>query len=355
MVNIGFFISAKEKLRRCGIRPFFRFVKICCKRPFRVMKQPVLKVILGVTYECQCRCGHCGMSLYNKDAAKELSTRECIDIIGQVAALPSGFILFSFFGGEPLLRKDIHDLIACASARGLFCEIETNGILLDSACACRLKKAGVHHVFISIDAPDASAHDDSRGYPGAFRDALRAMDCCAGEHIPFSVSNCVSNRHSDRTQEIISLARKMKAESVRFLFPAETGNFIEPGKHEKKLDEAVKEKIKSFLTPGFSYLESTFFNRPGIRKLCPAYKRWFFYVSCYGEVQLCPYLPLIFGNVRSGNLVEILNAMWKNRIFSCFHDSECLINDPGVREYVSSGGFALRREKGAFFLGKADR
>jgi hypothetical protein len=72
-------------------------------------------------------------------------------------------------------------------------------------------------------------------------------------------------------------------------------------------------------------------------------------------VQVCPYLPLIFGNVCSGNLVEILNAMWKNRIFSCFHDPECLINDPGVREYVSSGGFALRREKGAFFLGKADR
>ncbi len=334
MAYIGFILSFREKLGRCGTRPFSRLLRIFLRHGFTVLRRPVLKVIFGITLDCQCRCGHCGMAFYGKGAAKELDGEECKRVIDDAAALPCAFVLLSFFGGEPLLRSDVHELVAYAASRGLFCEIETNGILLDEDCARRLNKSGIHHVFVSIDDTDEAAHDASRSYPGAFKCAARAIRACVKERIPCSVSVCVSGDTVDKAASFVSWAKKMRAASVRFLLPAETKDFCGCGKRGEGLGDAGKEKIKAQLTPGYAYLESTAFNRPGIRKLCPAARKWFFYVSCCGDIQACPYLPVVFGSIRSGALNEILDTMWGHALFRRFRDAECLVNDGGAREFI---------------------
>jgi len=50
-----------------------------------------------------------------------------------------------------------------------------------------------------------------------------------------------------------------------------------------------------------------------------------FYVSPYGEVQPCPYMPLYFGNVKEEALSNILHRMWRHDIFSKIDSKECLI------------------------------
>jgi MoaA/NifB/PqqE/SkfB family radical SAM enzyme len=68
----------------------------------------------------------------------------------------------SIAGGEPLLRKDVFDIIACFSRYGMSVNLCTNGILLhkyeDEICS-----SGATCVTVSLDGATAGIHDASRG------------------------------------------------------------------------------------------------------------------------------------------------------------------------------------------------
>ena len=82
------------------------------------------QLYIGVTHRCQCDCVHCCLGpLLNKNR-DELSPQEIHRLI--TAAKGLGFQEVSYFGGEPLLREDIDDLIRFSSSKGLQTSIYTN-------------------------------------------------------------------------------------------------------------------------------------------------------------------------------------------------------------------------------------
>src|SRR3989338_5420572 len=74
---------------------------------------------LSVTYRCQCRCEHCSVSNYIAEAGKreELTKNQINDVLEQ--AVKIGIPKVDYFGGEPLLRKDIVDLVKIGASKGL--------------------------------------------------------------------------------------------------------------------------------------------------------------------------------------------------------------------------------------------
>jgi MoaA/NifB/PqqE/SkfB family radical SAM enzyme len=83
-------------------------------------------------------------------------------------------------GGEPLLRKDVEDIIkAVKQPNGTpYIVFVTNGALLTVERFNRLREIGVDAYSISLDYPD-ERHDDFRSIPGLFgriRDLARGVD-----------------------------------------------------------------------------------------------------------------------------------------------------------------------------------
>ena len=70
-------------------------------------------IMIGLTYRCQANCIHCCTGCYPKDKDKELTTQEVKKIIDQCREL--GTAAINFFGGEPLLREDVLELIKYSS------------------------------------------------------------------------------------------------------------------------------------------------------------------------------------------------------------------------------------------------
>lgn len=65
--------------------------------------------------------------------------------------------------GEPLLRKDLADLIAFARAQGIVdVMINTNGVLLSVETSERLIEAGLTRLMVSLDAMSKEVHDRVR-------------------------------------------------------------------------------------------------------------------------------------------------------------------------------------------------
>ncbi len=325
-------IIYKEKLRRPFLRQFLRFLRRLPRMLFRGRDGCSLKVICGLTYRCPCSCAHCGMSGYEISPADELSTGEVLRLIEDVSALPYGLILFSFFGGEPLLREDLPLLVAGAVKRGLFTEIETSGMNMTPEKILSLKRAGLNHVFISLDSAVEERHDSSRGIAGAYRSALFAIENCRKNGLPFSLSVCVTETSPDADiRDLIALAKRHKAASVRLLCKADVASHLRGGRYDLCEAEAgAKNRLDRFLERNYVYAEYSGASTAVEKKVCPALLKWFFYVSCYGEIQPCPYFPYNFGNLRESSLEEVVKRMWSNKLFDC-GSAECMTNSGEIK------------------------
>jgi len=113
-------------------------------------------VRIAITEKCNLRCTYCmpeeGIDFQGKE--KILDGEEVMRIIGVLARM--GVKKVRFTGGEPLVRKDIVELVAGAVATpGIKAvHVTTNGLLFDRY-AQRLLDAGLTGVNISLDTMDA--------------------------------------------------------------------------------------------------------------------------------------------------------------------------------------------------------
>jgi len=132
-------------------------------------------VVWNITRTCNLRCIHCYTDSEARAYAGELSTEEGFRLLDDLAAFQVPAVLFS--GGEPLVRRDLFELVAYARSHGLRPTLSTNGTLITPEVARRIKDAGFTYVGISLDGI-GPVNDCFRGVPGAFEKALNAFRNC---------------------------------------------------------------------------------------------------------------------------------------------------------------------------------
>jgi GTP 3',8-cyclase len=120
--------------------------------------RPVTNLRISLTPRCNLKCSYChreGEIKAGKDIAKE-DLRE----IFRVAEL-FNINSVKLTGGEPLLRKDICEIISMIPEK-MQSSLTTNGTLL-ADCAHDLKEAGLSRVNISIDSLDHERYKEISG------------------------------------------------------------------------------------------------------------------------------------------------------------------------------------------------
>ncbi len=132
-------------------------------------------VVWSTSRTCNLRCVHCYTDSENKKYEGELTTKEGFKLIDELAEFNIPSLLFS--GGEPLMRKDIFQLIEYAAKKNIRPVISTNGTLIDAQTARDIKNAGVVYVGISLDGLE-EVNDRFRGVEGAFRKAMAGFENC---------------------------------------------------------------------------------------------------------------------------------------------------------------------------------
>jgi len=72
----------------------------------------------------------------------------------------------SFGGGEPLVKKDVFDILDYCKQEGIIANITTNGLLLNERNAQRLIDSNIYNINISVDSMIGEVNDNMRGVPG---------------------------------------------------------------------------------------------------------------------------------------------------------------------------------------------
>ena len=161
----------------------------------------LLNINLEVTKRCNARCNFC-------DYWKEKTSPELKNYVPVVNRLKP--LSVSLTGGEPLLRKDLTQLIASLRQNFgfLFISLITNGSLLTLERGLDLWKAGLDEFSISVDYLD-ERHDQDRGLPGLTEHILSVAPQLKASGVNMCFNIVIKKENYREVPQILSQTAKM--------------------------------------------------------------------------------------------------------------------------------------------------
>jgi radical SAM protein with 4Fe4S-binding SPASM domain len=189
------------------------------------LKAPV-SIVWSLSRRCNLRCIHCYQNA-SQSAPDELTLGEQLNVIDQLGRAGVSLVVLS--GGEPLTNPDLGKLIERIRTHKMAVSIDSNGVLLDRDNVQRLKGLGVSSVELSLDSVDPDSHDRFRGFDGAFKKTLEAVELCSKAGIFTTVATTATTLNLVESGELISLARRHGAKRIVFfdLIPAGRGREVQ--------------------------------------------------------------------------------------------------------------------------------
>ena len=174
-------------------------------------KKPI--VVWNCTRSCNLRCAHCYSQSECRSYEGELSTEEGKRLLDSLANFGAPVVLFS--GGEPLMRKDLFELVPYATARGLRAVISTNGTLITPEVAARFKDFSLSYVGVSLDGTE-TVNDRFRGVKGAFARAMRGIRACQNAGLKVGLRFTINRRNVGEIPAVFDLLSKEDIPRVCF-------------------------------------------------------------------------------------------------------------------------------------------
>jgi radical SAM protein with 4Fe4S-binding SPASM domain len=270
------------------------------------------------TKACNLVCKHCRAEAQTSPAADQLDPDQSRTLMYQLASFEEQpMIILS--GGEPLLRPDIVSLAKLGTSLGLRMLLSTNGTILTNSLARELRRAGIKRVSLSLDAPEAQAHDQFRGLSGSFDSTVLAASILRSINLPFQINSTITPENILQTEAISDLAARLGAAAHHVFLLVPVGRakaWEQSGLPAEEYEEALirLRKREEFLTLEFKATCAPQYQRIGRQLGLPVQPRsgrgclggqGFMFVGHDGQVAACGYLPLSAGHVLKNHPVEI--------------------------------------------------
>jgi AdoMet-dependent heme synthase len=287
----------------------------------------------NLTYRCNLACEHCYLdaggaplvATENFADRSELGTDECYRVIDEIAAFaPECLTILT--GGEPLLRRDILDIVRRAAERGLWVVVGTNGVRISENVAVRLAETGARGLSLSLDALDPDTHDRFRRVRGAWQNTVEGAQILNRTGLPFIVQTTAGGHNLNQLEAIADFAHGQlgaKVWNLYFLVPTGRGQFVSDmtaAQYDEVLASLLRIQrkysgrmlVNAKCAP--HYIKTVLENdSPQVRTYsggaggCPAGTHYMG-IRPNGDVTPCPYLPVFAGSLRNASLTELWNT-----------------------------------------------
>lgn len=313
-----------------------------------------------VTRACAFACKHCRADAQHQRDPNELTTEEAYRLIDHLAEFGSPILIFT--GGDPMMRRDLFNLIAYATQKGLRCSLTPTATALPTVDRLKqAKKAGIRRIALSLDAPTPDTHDEFRQVSGSWERTMRILHNAKEVGLSVQVNTTVSTFNVDQLPEMVPFIQEVEAVqwSVFFLVPtgrAQAQYMVSPQKHEEvfnwlyDLSQQAPFDIKATAAPmyrrvaiqrkkalatgdqpvtfqgaGFQYADGLHRPTKGVND-----GNGFLFISHLGQVMPSGFLPIDCGNVRDQDIVNI----YRNHIvFKDLRNYEKLKGKCGLCDY----------------------
>ena len=186
----------------------------------KAYKEHKLKALFfEVTSRCNARCEHCGSSCGDFIPKDEITGEEIKGVLDDVSEhYDANKIMLFITGGEPLVRKDLFELMEYAHNLGFHWGMTSNGILIDEKLIKKIEKAHMDTVSISIDGVK-ELHESFRKVPGAFDKickGIKLMQKCP-TIVDLQVTTCVNKKNIDQLEDIYKIVKDLGVTDWRLI------------------------------------------------------------------------------------------------------------------------------------------
>lgn len=194
-------------------------------------------VTLYVNTGCNLRCVYCSSP---DQRASELAASEWCNVLDELRALGTRRVLF--FGGEPLLRKDLAEIVAHARTLELRCALVSNGTLVpERPDVIRL----LHTLTISLDG-NAAAHDRNRGKDN-HDEALRAIAVARGWGVPVKVNAVLNANNASSLGWLLDFSRRERLPITLNIMRSESNGLWKDAAGHRLGDDKLRDLIGEIL------------------------------------------------------------------------------------------------------------
>lgn len=287
---------------------------------------PTLKnLFLEVTSKCNAKCEHCGSSCGNKKITDEIESKYIKKTLKEIAdKYDASKILLNVTGGEPLLRKDLFELMEFATNLGFGWGITTNGMLINEEMAKKLEKYKLDTISISIDGLKET-HEAFRRVPNSFDKIINGIKLLQKNNYIecIQVTTVANKKNFHELEELYKLMQELNIKNWRVISCDPIGradkndNILLDNKQIKQLLDFIIEKNnegKMKVTFGCAHYLGTKYEK----EIRP------YYFMCStgltvasilsnGDIYPCPNVErrpeLVQGNIRNDSFVEV----WENK------------------------------------------
>ena len=270
------------------------------------------------TYRCNARCGMCNTWQFPTKSSEEFDP----EILKK---LPGGIQRLNITGGEPMLRKDIKDIVRILDTKTNRLEISSNGFFDDKLVSIAKEFPNIT-IRVSIEGLPAT-NDKLRGIKNGFHHALRAilrLKKMGIKDIGFAMT--ISGENCRDLSDVYSLASSMDIELANavvhnsFYFHKNDNvieNIDEVKKTMIKFMEALlcspRRHLKKRLKDWFrAYLNLGLLRHvQGKQRTIPCNAGAdFFFVDPWGQIVACngSEKPMIMGDLKKYSFENIWNS-----------------------------------------------
>jgi MoaA/NifB/PqqE/SkfB family radical SAM enzyme len=166
-------------------------------------KNTPLSVMLSLTNRCTSKCSYCDIPLRKQN---EMSTAQLLKLIEEMSK--AGVQKLSLWGGEPLLRGDIGELIGCAKEKGMCVSIDSNGDLIPE----RFEEIkDLDFIILSFDG-EKDLHDKNRN-SGSYDNFFRAVKFIDGK-IPIWTLTVLTRHNINSADFIVKKAKEFNFQAL---------------------------------------------------------------------------------------------------------------------------------------------
>jgi len=291
-----------------------------------------------VTRACALSCVHCRAEAIPRRDARELTTAEAFGVLDQIVDLGKPILVIT--GGDPMMRRDVFDIIGGAVERGLKVGFSPSATKLVTRTAIeRAYNAGVDMVHVSLDGSCPEVHDTFRRVRGAYQRTREIVADVRDVGLPLQIGTTVSRHNIADLPKIAEVVKQIDATvwNVFFLVPtgrADADKMLTPDEHEEvlqwlaELSERVPFRVRTTAAQHYRRVliqrrraKAASGEQPKEFELtgagyafregkAPAEKgvndgKGFCFISHVGDVYPSGFLQLCGGNVREASLSSI--------------------------------------------------
>ena len=171
--------------------------------------KPPLWILLELTHKCPLECAYCYNQLDFINTKDTMNKEDWFRVMEQARQM--GAVQLGISGGEPLLNKDVVEIVKKANDLKFYTNLITSGVGASKGVVQKLKDAGLNTVQLGIQSHDKNTMTLITNNKSSYDEKIAFAKEVKEAGLQLIVNTCITRQNIHQVGEIIEFAEKLGA------------------------------------------------------------------------------------------------------------------------------------------------